>query len=167
MSLDQKYFAGDKNYLLKTVQAFNKEILLNLWTSAAFSGYQQSENPMGLEDDFTILLREKISEGKIILDEPYDLLAAIYRFKYGDNQLAFMWDGRTHMQFYDELWKETFSEWCRELCLKPEVYRAIVKASLADEKTNSEFLKSSLKRAILQKFKVRITRSQSLIAKAA
>ena len=162
MTIEQKYFPTDKNYFLKTVQAFSKEMLLNEWTEAAFNGYMKSENPMGLMDDFTLSLKEKIGNGKTVLDEVYDILAAIYRHKNGDNQLSFMWDGRTHMDFYDDAWKATYRSWIDSLCLKPEIYRAIVKAAVSDNKMNSDFLKASIRRTIFKTYKVKVTRSNKL-----
>lgn len=167
MSIDEKYFATDKNYLLKTVQAFSREMLLDIWTKNAFSGYMVMENPMGLEDDFTRNLKEEISNGKEILHQGYDLLAAIYRYKFGDNQLAFLWDGRTHMEFYDEIWKETFQDWTLSLSRKPEVYRAVIKASMAGYGTNVDFLENSIKRCILKSFNVRLSRKRTILAKSA
>jgi len=164
MPIEQKYFHQDKNYLLKTVQAFGKEALLGVWTKAAYESYMVYENPMGLEDDFTLSLKSNIHRGSGILDEMYDLLAAVYRFKEGDNQLTFMWDGRTHMEFYDEEWKSTYSEWISALCLKPDVYRAIIKASLADKTIHTDFLSASIKRSILDHFKIRLTRAKRLYA---
>lgn len=167
MSIDQKYFPTDKNYLLKTVQAFSKDSLLDEWTKQAYNGYMTHENPMGLEDDFTLTIKTKIRQGVSVLDESYDLLAAIFRYKYGDNQLSFLWDGRTHMEYYDELWRDTYLDWTRKLCLKPEIYRSIIKASIATQNMNIDFLKMSVKRAVLKSFKVRISRAQKLHAMSA
>ena len=78
MSIEDKYFDHDKNYLLKTVQAFSKESLQMDWTILTLDGYMSIENPLGLEDDFSINLKSKIHKGAYILDESYDLLSAIY-----------------------------------------------------------------------------------------
>lgn len=162
MLIDHKYFPADKNHLLKTVQAFSKDVLLEIWTRNAFEGFMMVENPLGLEDSFTQSIRNDIIKGKDILDEVYDLLAAVYRFRYGSNQLTFMWDGRTHMEFYDQEWRDCFEEWTKKLSTKPEVYRAIIKAALATEGTNTDFLKSSIRRTILKDYKIKLSRSQRI-----
>jgi len=167
MSIEQKYFPSDKNHLLKTVQAFGKERFLKQWTEECFNGFLKAENPMGLRDDFTIFLESKIQGGRFILEEAYELLAAIYRLRHGDNQLSFMWDGRTHMEYYDEEWKNTFTRWTEQLCEHKEVYKSIIRAALADEKTNTDFLRASLRRFILKKFKLKLTRSQKLYSQTA
>ena len=167
MSIEDKYFNHDKNYLLKTVQAFSKESLLLDWTSIAYDGYMSMENPLGLEDDFTINLKTEIHKGAYILEEVYDLLAAVYRFRYGDNQLAFVWDGRSHLDYYDEKWKGAFADWIDILSHKNEVYRGVIKAALADDKTNTDFLANFVKRIVLSYFDVKLTRSHKLRVQSA
>ena len=162
MSIDLKYFQQDKNYLLKTVQAFSKEALLHIWTQEAYKSYIILENPLGLEDSFTLSIQSSIHKGSCILDEVYDLIAAVYRLKEDNNQLSFMWDGRSHMEYYDAEWRTTFGAWIIELCKKGEIHRAIIKASLADKKTNTDFLANSIRLAILDHFKIKQTRSRKL-----
>ncbi len=162
MSIDHKYFSADKNYLLKTVQAFGKDKLQEVWTQNALEGFMVCENPLGLEDSFTLQIRQEIRKGTVILEEGYELLAAIYRFRYGSNQLAFLWDGRTHMEFYDEEWRETFNVWTKRISTKPEVYRAVIKAAVADADMNTDFLKASIRRTILKEFKIKLSRAQRI-----
>ena len=68
MSIEQKYFYDDKNYLLKTVQAFSKEALTIYWAVEAYHGYMTMENPLGLEDNFTLSIKSEIRKGAFILD---------------------------------------------------------------------------------------------------
>ncbi len=161
MSITFKYFDQDKNYLLKTVQAFSKDRLLPTWTKQAYEGYLTQENPLGLEDDFTREVRTQIMKGVYILDEAYELLAAIYRFHHGDNQLSFLWDGRSHMQHYDEQWEAQFKEWTRTLSLQKEVYRGVIKAAL-DDGAPADFLKQSVRRAVLRHFQMRVSRRKKM-----
>ncbi|MEP1094817.1 MAG: hypothetical protein ABJG78_06880 [Cyclobacteriaceae bacterium] len=146
----------DKNYLLKSVQAFSKESLLNEWIKDLFQSYNQQHNPMGLEDDFIIQLRREISKGKELLEDNYDILAAIYRYNHSDNQLEFNWDGRSHMETYDEEWKDRFSKWTAELSLIKEIQRPVVKYATQGRGLNNEFLETSMKRAILTHFGLRL-----------
>jgi hypothetical protein len=167
MSIDQKYFPQDKNYLLKTVQAFSKDYLLKRWGSLAYEAFMVCENPLGLQDAFTIELQGRIHQGVSILDSAYDMLAAIYRYKQGNNQLEFIWDGRTHMEYYDEEWKRTFETWALQLCIQREVYRQVIRAAFIDPRMGSEFLQSSVKRTVLGHFGIKLTRSRHLLAKIA
>ena len=162
MNIEEKYFPNDKNYLLKTVQAFSKEMLLDQWIRRILDTYMQMENPMGFEDDFTKSLRVNIFDSKKILDQCYDVVCAVYRLKFGDNQLSFIWDGRTHMEFYDEIWKDTFNDWMKKLCLKPEIYRGIIKSAISGDNVNLDFLQASVRRAIVKHFGVKLTRANKL-----
>jgi hypothetical protein len=167
MSIEERYFSADKNYLLKTVQAFSKHLLLEKWANEAYNGYMCQENPLGLEDDFTLSIKSDMTKGVYILEDLYDAIAAVYRYKHGDNQLSFLWDGRTHMEHYDEEWRTTFQNWCTTLCQHKEVYRTIIKAAMADQKTNTDFLAMTMRRFVLKHFNVRLTRSQRLMVLSA
>ena len=161
MQVEEKFFTQDKNYLLKTVQAFSKEYLLNQWLQAILRAYNLQHNPMGLEDDFTLELKQKISAAKPLIEDSYDLLAAIYRYDYGDNQLAFQWDGRTHMEVYDNDWKEMFAKWTQQLSMIKEIQRPILRFAVSDNQTNVQFLRQSIKKGILTYLKIRL-RAQTL-----
>lgn len=161
MLVEEKYFTQDKNYLLKTVQAFSKDNLLTNWLQEILNAYSTQHNPMGLEDDFIIELREKIDSSKFMLAGIYDILAAIYRHDHGDNQLEFQWDGRTHMEVYDADWKAMYLHWIQQLSLIKEIQRPIIKHAVSDNKTNTEFLQQSIRKGILSFFNIRI-RSQTL-----
>lgn len=161
MYVEDKYFSQDKNYLLKTVQAFSKEALLEEWLQEILKAYNLQHNPMGLEDDFTIELKKKILTSKGLIEEAYDLLAAVYRYDFGDNQLAFQWDGRTHMEVYDADWKAMYRHWTSQLSLIKEIQRPVLRYAVSENQTNTEFLKQSIKKGIQGYFKIRL-RSKSL-----
>ena len=161
MLIEEKYFPQDKNYLLKSVQAFSKESLLNEWLKEILQAYNLQHNPMGLEDDFMIELKQKISAGKVLLEDNYDILAAIYRHDHADNQLEIMWDGRTHMEAYDADWKEMYAKWISQLSLIKDLQRPILKFVVSPDGVNHTFLKQSIRRSILAHFNLRM-RSQTL-----
>ncbi|MEM6737966.1 MAG: hypothetical protein AAF620_18045 [Bacteroidota bacterium] len=156
MLIEEKYFYQDKNHLLKTVQAFSKDTLLGLWLQEILAAYNLQHNPMGLEDDFIFEIKHKIFAAKELLEEPYDTLAAIYRFNYGDNQLTFQWDGRTHMEVYDSDWKTMYSYWAKQLSIIKEIQRPILRYAVSDQQTGTGFLTQSIKRGILSFFNVRL-----------
>jgi len=159
--LFQKVPFQDKNHLLKTVQAFSKEHLLAVWLEEVLNAYSVQHNPMGLEDDFMIELRSKINDSKEIINEPYDILSAIYRFDHVCNQLAFQWDGRTHMEVYDAAWKAMYLRWAQQLSLVKEVQRPIVKYAITGGNANTDFLKALIRKGILNFFNIRM-KSQTL-----
>ncbi|MEQ9405879.1 MAG: hypothetical protein RIM99_19965 [Cyclobacteriaceae bacterium] len=161
MLIEEKYFSQDKNHLLKAVQAFAKESLLNEWVHQLFVSYNQQHNPMGLEDDFIIQLKNSIDKSKELMEEHYDLLAAIYRLNHSDNQLEFQWDGRSHMETYDEEWKLMYRKWLVTLCSIKEIQRPLIKYSTQGIGFNNDFLKSSIRRAVLGHFNLKL-RAQKL-----
>ncbi len=156
MLIEKKYFVQDKNYLLKSVQAFSKESLLNEWLHMILQAYHLQHNPMGLEDDFIIELKSKIHRGKELLSENYDVLAAIYRHDHSDNQLEIMWDGRSHMEAYDSDWKAMYDYWIKNLSLVKEIQRPIIKYAVSDSDLNHAFLAQSIRRAVLSHFGMRL-----------
>ncbi len=165
MLIEEKYFQQDKNYLLKSVQAFSKESLLNDWLSQILVAYNYQHNPMGLEDDFIIELKSKIHLGKSLLEDNYDILAATYRYFHGDNQLEIRWDGRSHLEAYDEEWKTTYAKWIEKLSTIKEIQRPIIKYAISSSEVNNTFLVQSLRRGILNHFNLKL-RSQKLFKAA-
>lgn len=159
--IEEKYFSQDKNYLLKSVQAFSKEILLDQWLQQILASYSIQHNPMGLEDDFMLELKQKISQAKGLLEDNYNIIAAIYRHNHADNQLEIMWDGRSHMEAYDSDWKEMYSNWIQKLSLIKDVQRPIIKYAVSESGIDHTFLTHSIRRAILSQFNLRM-RSQTL-----
>lgn len=162
MLYQDKYFKQDKNTILRAAQGFVEPQLLTRWVNIAFESYMQMENPMGLVDDFIFQLQEIKKYDTSFLRELYEILAAIYRFKKGDNQLEIIWDGRNHYEVYAENWSEEFELCVRQLSLRPEVYRAIIKTCILKQDSNSKFLFYGIRRIILMQFKVRIGRNKLL-----
>ncbi len=161
MLVEEKYFFQDKNYLLKTVQAFSKDGLTRLWLQEIINAYFFQHNPMGLEDDFIIELKSKISVAEPILLNFYDILAAIYRYDFGDNQLAFQWDGRSHLEVYDAEWKIVYKKWIYELSQVKEIQRPIIRLAVSGSLVNTDFLYQSIRRGLLGHFAIRM-RSQTI-----
>lgn len=162
MLYQDKYFDQDKNTMLRAAQGFIEPQLLNLWVKKALAAYKQRENPLGLVDDF-ILELEKIDQYETsILSEIYEIMSAIYRFKKGDNQLEFIWDGRSHYEVYAENWKSEFESWVSQLSQSPEIYRPILKACVLKQDTNHKMLFYAIRRIILNHFQIQIGRNKML-----
>jgi hypothetical protein len=165
MHYQDKYFDQDKNTILRAAQGFVETQLIQHWILCAIESYNSLENPLGLEDDFILRLKAIDTFNERFLEEPYELFSAVYRFKKGNNQLEFIWDGRSHYEVYAEQWKEAFEDYCRELCARKEIYRAILKACvLQDEGVNHKFLFYSIRRIILSHFQVDINRKKILVS---
>lgn len=163
MDYQDKYFAQDKNAILRAAQGFVEPQLLSFWIQCALDAYNIQENPMGLVDDFIIKLRSVKEYNFEFLKEPYVILSAAYRLKKGDNQLEIIWDGRSHYEVYAEKWMEDFKGYIHHFCRQKEVYRAILKACVLNEPVNHKFLFYGLRRIILDYFKLSINRKKMLV----
>ena len=64
------------------------------------------------------------------LREFYRNMAAVYRFKYGDNQLELIFDGREHLCKYKEDWENVMMNWISEMCNSPLFIRAVLELSV-------------------------------------
>ena len=162
MLYQDKYFKQDKNSILRAAQGFVEPQLLQKWAKIALDTYYKLENPMGLMDDFILGLQEVAAYDTTFLREPYELLAAIYRFHKGDNQLEFIWDGRSHYEVYAERWSEAYEGWITDITQKPEVYRAILKICILKQEASSKFLFYGIRRTILSQFNVTLGRNKWL-----
>src|SRR5258708_7392447 len=56
----------------------------------------------------------------------YQSLAGIYRYRYGDNQLEFLWDGKSHFEKYKSDWSEIFGQWTDELMHREQFIQAVL-----------------------------------------
>lgn len=113
----ERLFHLDRNYLLQEAQKELQFSLLQDFVTRAISGYQTIHNPLGLVDDTVAQINAYKPAGDQLesFDVFYKKLAAIYRYEYGDNQLEFIWDGRTHQEYYGELWTAFFLEQTNKL----------------------------------------------------
>ena len=105
----------DKNYILKEAQLVLKEQLVFWTVQYAKEFYQQEHNPLGLIDNTV----EKINGADFsefhLLEPFYSKLASVYRYKHGEVQLEFLFDGASHYEKYKEDWIETYKEWVHQL----------------------------------------------------
>lgn len=162
MLYQDKYFDQDKNSILRAAQGFVEPQLLKRWVEVAFESYMLMENPMGLEDDFILQLKKVRKYNTFFLEELYEIMSAIYRFKKGNNQLEIIWDGRSHYEVYAENWSLEFEQWVKFFSLRPDIYRAIIKACILKEKVNHRFLYYGMRKTILAHFRIKVTRNKML-----
>ena len=94
--MEHRLFISDKNYLLKEAQFSQKNYLLQKLIRSVKRIYMEDCNPLGIMDDTILKLKDSKAFGVEFLDRFYFELAGIYRFKYGENQLEFLFDGVSH-----------------------------------------------------------------------
>jgi hypothetical protein len=126
----RRLFPTDKNYILGEVQASQKDSLLQYLVQFVKQYYLQNHNPLGLVDD-TIIEIQKNKEFPVeAFDDFYHDLAAIYRFKHGEVQLEFLFDGSSHSEKYIADWVTFYKQNIRAFCLNRYFIRAVLDLSV-------------------------------------
>ncbi len=160
----RKFFPHDKNYLLEGSQLRVRDRLLTILIDQAINTYQREHNPLGLNDAFSQRIASYFPKSLDALYPFYDTLAGVYRFKFGENQLNFLWDGRDHSDKYEEEWVTTFLEWTRQLCRDAQFAQGVLDLSVFLPERNDPQLKSArLEAVLLGKFELKIHRQKGLV----
>jgi hypothetical protein len=123
--MKRKYFPLDKNYLLEHAQLKQEEFLIRLMVEDVISFYLTHCNPLGIEDDLIIRLKNYSFDTPEIFSEFYRDLAGIYRFQKGKNQLELLFDGTDHFTKYSRDWGDCFCNWLKEFCLSQNFVKAV------------------------------------------
>lgn len=160
----RKFFPHDKNYLLEGAQLRIRDRLLTLLIDQAVTTYQHVHNPLGLNDDFSEKIANYLPRSLDSLYAFYETLAAVYRFKYGDNQLAFLWDGRDHSEKYEEDWQQTFQEWTTRLCREMQFAQAVLDLTVFLPENHTVHLAANRMNAVmLDRFEVKIHKQKGIM----
>lgn len=160
----RKFFPLDKNYLLEEAQLSLQDNLLRQLINNVKSCYQRVHNPLGLEDDFSLRLKEHHTQNLKPLYTFYQNLAGVYRYKFGENQLTFNWDGRDHMEIYREEWSAAFQQWTNEFCQHELFIQAILDLTVfLPENRHAELAENRMNHFILKHFEVKIHKSRGIV----
>lgn len=164
-SVIRKFFPLDKNYLLEEAQLSLQDYLLFGLIEKSKIIYQQKNNPLQLEDAFSLRITNFQPNNFEPLHNFYHTLAGIYRFKHGDNQLAFLWDGQNHFEKYQTDWKETFEQWASEFCQRDQFVQAILDLSVfLPENRSAPLAENRMNFVMLQYFDLKIHKSRGIVA---
>lgn len=152
-----RFFKFDKNYILKEAQQAAREELLQQLISCVKQTYLIQNNPLGLVDDTVDTIQKAVQPQTNNLRDFYLILAGIYRFKHGNNQLELLFDGASHFEKYKMEWAEAFREWYLQFCQKPTFIRAVLEVTVFYPKHRKGQLAEARMRAFLsQHFELRI-----------
>ena len=122
----RKFFALDKNYLLEEAQLSLQDPLLFSLVNKAKEQYEFQHNPLQLMDSFSLKIKNHEVKNLKPLASFYQSMAAIYRYKFGDNQLEFLWDGKSHFEKYQSDWTATFEEWTDGFLHREQFIQAVL-----------------------------------------
>ena len=161
----RKFFQLDKNYLLEKAQLELKDQLLFQLFDLVIQTYEQQQNPLGWGDDFSL----KIKNYKLLnlepLEEFYYKLAGVYRFKWGANQLEFLWDGSDHQEKYKSDWTHFFETQIRIFCRQELFIQAVLDLTVfLPENRTADLAENRMNHFMLQHFEVKFHKSRGLVA---
>ena len=163
----RKFFPYDKNYLLEEAQLLLQAHLLDSMVESVKVAYEQSYNPLGIPDALTLKVRNFQITDMQLLSEFYLKLAGIYRFKHGDNQLKFMWDGVDQGERYRNEWIQFFNEQTARFCRSDLFIRAVLDLTVfTSENRNAQLAESKMNQFMLQAFEVKLHKSRGIVAVA-
>ena len=155
--MDAKLFTLDKNYLLKEAQLQLKIQLLHELVVKVRKTYILEYNPLGLMDEIIHTVLNEQHPRIDCLFNFYFELAGIYRFKYGENQLEFIFEGIPHIEKYKKDWQRFFRKWSGQFCLHKHFLRAILEGTLLNPNPQTDHLiEIRLKHFLEQHFGLRI-----------
>ncbi len=164
-SVIRKFFPLDKNYLLEEAQLALQDELLCQLVSRVKSCHEQMHNPLGLKDEFHNQLINVPPKNLNSLYLFYHNLSGVYRFKFGENQLAFLWDGRDHLEKYKSEWTETFQAWTNAFCKQPLFLQAVLDLTIfLPENQVTHLVENRMNHFIVKHLEVKIHKSRGIMA---
>jgi hypothetical protein len=160
----RKFFPLDKNYLLEKSQLALQNVLLTEMVETIKAHYVLQHNPLGLQDVFSVRISSYKPTDLSELNSFYQLLAGVYRFKYGDSQLEFLWDGTDHFEKYKNDWSNVFQQWIRELCGREQFVQAVLDLTVFRSKTEQpQLAENRMSFVMLNFFELKVHKSKGLV----
>lgn len=150
----RKFFPLDKNYLLEEAQIGLRNTLSQYLLDEVKKEYELRYNPLGIVDAFTQKIRDYQLTDTAHLKTFYETLAGIYRYKFGDNQLTFAWDGIDHLELYKKEWSAFFADQTRIFCKNELFIKAVLDLTVFNN--YSQLAENRMNNFMLQAFEVRL-----------
>jgi hypothetical protein len=126
----RRLFPADKNHILMEVQSSRRNALLQELVDIAKKYYLDHHNPLGLIDDTILEIQSSKDFSFEAFNEFYHDMATIYRFKHGEVQLEFLFDGTTHDEKYGKEWADYFTQNVSAFCSSKLFLRAVLDISV-------------------------------------
>lgn len=155
----QKLFPLDKNYMLRQAQTALQEKGIKLMIGELKLSYTSIYNPLGLEDDTYRQIMTTHTFPKDGITIIYQQLCGIYRYKHGSNQLEILFDGRSHIEKYEDDWLRQLQLWTRELGTIDSYVKTMLRMTLFyDGFSRASFAENRCKSLINDFFDVKIVK---------
>ncbi len=161
----RKFFSLDKNYLLEEAQFFLQDELLTRLIEQVKSEFERHSNPLGLMDSFSLKVKNYSCQNLKPLYNFYQNLSGVYRFKYSNNQLEFVWDGRDHQEKYKAEWAATFEAWINEFCKQELFVQAVLDLTVfLPLNRHADLAENRMNNFMLRQFEVKMHKTKGLVA---
>ncbi|MBM3169428.1 MAG: hypothetical protein FJZ76_09190 [Bacteroidetes bacterium] len=157
----QKLFPLDKNYLLRQAQTACEEELVVQMVEELKVSYTQLYNPLRLMDPTFSQIMGNWNYPKDRLRLIYRQLCGVYRYRHGDNQLELLFDGRTHLEKFQQDWHEAFLGYIRHLGQHEAYVKTMLRMTLLfDTETRAEWAENHCKAFINHYFELKVVKRQ-------
>jgi hypothetical protein len=150
----RKFFPLDKNYLLEAAQLELTDRLLSELLEHVKEAYELRNNPLGIVDEFFLRIRNYKADNFDSLKIFYQTLAGVYRYKFGDNQLEFMWDGVDQLERYKKEWSVFFADQSKNFCKNELFLKAVLDLTVFNN--YSQLAENRMNNFMLQTFEVKL-----------
>ena len=161
----RKFFPLDKNYLLEAAQLQMKDALLVALVEKIKDHYFIRYNSLRLPDPVSQSIEAYTPDNLKPLKTFYQNLAGVYRYKFGDNQLEFLWDGIDHLKKYEADWATFFHQHTSRFCQQDLFIRAVLDLTVFLPKTRDARLSENrMTNFIHQQFGVKIHKQRGIVA---
>lgn len=157
----QKLFPLDKNYILRQAQSVLEEELIDRMIFELKRSYTSLYNPLQLMDTTYAQILDTFEFPRERVRLIYRQLCGIYRYKHGDNQLEMLFDGRTHLEKFQEDWSAVFITYVRELGIYGQYVKTMLRMTLLfDTESRAEWAENHCKAFINQHFECKVVKRQ-------
>ncbi|MDH5381724.1 MAG: hypothetical protein OEW75_12770 [Cyclobacteriaceae bacterium] len=166
----RKYFQQDKNYILYGAQFDKEEELLQYLVEYSKTYYQQKYNPLGLIDDTILKIKDHENQDTDVhmFSEFYELISAVYRFRHGNNQLEFLFDGMDHYTKYSIDWDSAFKEWIVKLFNTEAFLKTVLQLTVFNAQGHSKNLAlNRMNTYMFQHFNLKVYKYKGIVLKKA
>jgi len=157
----QKLFPLDKNYILRQAQSVVEEEMLDRMVAELKASYTQVYNPLQLMDPTYLSILEGAAFPRERVRVIYRQLCGIYRFRHGDNQLELLFDGRTHVEKFQQDWSQALVSYVQQLGQHEPYVKTMLRMTLLfDTESRAEWAENHCKAFINQFFDLKVIKRQ-------
>lgn len=153
----QKLFPLDKNYILRQAQSLLEERMLEIMVFELKRSYTQLYNPLMLMDEVFGKILDAYDYPTDRLRVIYRQLCGIYRYQHKNNQLELLFDGRTHLEKFQDDWYNQIMAWLQELGQHEQYVKTMLRMTiLYDTDSRAEWAENHCKFFVNQYFDLKI-----------